>query len=493
MPPLRFVSVAVSPDQQTRRGVRARARLVLQFRIPAGHRPRLRRLRGPDDHGLFRNRAEEGREHHLLGVARRNGLDENHRGGLRRLHCAPHAQDRLHQLPRTLGAAVRDPPPGQPDGGGLGLSVARGFGPPDLRLAAGHHPVAEPQGGLHRRPRHAGARHAGRHVRRERFGGGRRGRPAVVLLDPSAARSADRREEDLETLRRGHETGARIVQTGRRGPCRAQRQRAGVGLVRRGSPHVDELRDRRPFRHPAQRLSGGGQRLVVQRRPLRSPAGRRGGRHEVREGVGETARTHRGVVQRTLPPARRLPGRLRGLRRRQHGHPPEHDRRLRAALQDARRADPAGGDPHGAAAPPHAEGPALALAPQPALQGFAGGYARRTRLRGQERVGMAVAAVVLRQRLLRHRRRRLSAAGRGDSRRIRGGHPDLRHRFDRRTVRRRSSVRAARSHFAGVERRGRAGHLRHDPRTQTGRDTRKVGKTHKKSESEDCEGSKKRW
>ena len=181
------------------------------------------------------------------------------------------------------------------------------------------------------------------------------------------------------------------------------------------------------------------------------------------------------------------------FRLRQHGHPPEHDRRLRAALQDARRADPAGGDPHGAAAPPHAEGPALALAPQPALQGFAGGYARRTRLCGQERVGMAVAAVVLRQRLLRHRRRRLSAAGRGDSRRIRGGHPDLRHRFDRRTVRRRSSVRAARSHFAGVERRGRAGHLRHDPRTQTGRDTRKVGKTHKKSESEDCEGCKKRW
>ncbi len=132
-----------------------------------------------------------------------------------------------------------------------------------------------------------------------------------------------------------------------------------------------------------------------------------------------------------LPPAQRLPSRLRGLRRRQHGHPPEHDRRLRAALQDARRADPAGGDPHSAAAPPHAEGPALALAPQPALQGFAGGYARRTRLRGQERVGMAVAAVVLRQRLLRHRRRRLSAAGRGDSRRIRGGHPDLRHRFDR--------------------------------------------------------------
>lgn len=65
--------------------------------------------------------------------------------------------------------------------------------------------------------------------------------------------------------------------------------------------------------------------------------------------------------------------------------------------------------------------------------------------------------------------------------------------FDRRTVRRRSSVRAARSHFAGVERRGRAGHLRHDPRTQTERDARKVGKTHKKSESEDCEGRKKRW
>jgi len=102
--------------------------------------------------GYFETELKKGESITLLGVARRNGLDENHRGGLRRLHCAPHAQDRLHQLPRTLGAAVRDPPPGQPDGGGLGLSVARGFGPPDLRLAAGHHPVAEPQGGLHRAP-----------------------------------------------------------------------------------------------------------------------------------------------------------------------------------------------------------------------------------------------------------------------------------------------------------------------------------------------------
>ena len=78
----------------------------------------------------------------------------------------------------------------------------------------------------------------------------------------------------------------------------------------------------------------------------------------------------------------------------------------------------------------------------------------------------------------------------GDSRRIRGGHPDLRHRFDRRTVRRRSSVRAARSHFAGVERRGRAGHLRHDPRTQTGRDARKVGNPQKKRNPKTAKAAK---
>ena len=66
--------------------------------------------------------------------------------------------------------------------------------------------------------------------------------------------------------------------------------------------------------------------------------------------------------------------------------------------------DATGGDPHGAPAPAHPQGAADAVAPQPALQGFAGGrIARRTRLRRQERLGMALAAALLHQGLLRHR------------------------------------------------------------------------------------------
>ena len=95
VPPLRLVPVALPPDQQTRHGIRSGPRLVLQLRIPAGPRPRLRGARGPDDHGLLRNGAEEGRKHHLLGLARRDGFDEDHRGGIRRLDRTPHAQDRL--------------------------------------------------------------------------------------------------------------------------------------------------------------------------------------------------------------------------------------------------------------------------------------------------------------------------------------------------------------------------------------------------------------
>ena len=148
------------------------------------------------------------------------------------------------------------------------------------------------------------------------------------------------------------------------------------------------------------------------------------------------------------------------------GSAPQHDRRLRTELQDARRDDATGGDPHGAPAPAHPEGTADAVAPKPALQGFAGGHARRTRLRRQKRLGMAVAAALLHQGLLRHRRRRIPAAGRGGAGKLRRGHPALRHRLDLRAVRRRPALRFARSHFAGVERRSRTGHPPHDPRAE---------------------------
>ena len=187
-----------------------------------------------------------------------------------------------------------------------------------------------------------------------------------------------------------------------------------------------------------------------------------------------------------------LSGRLHRLRRDFEGDPPEHDPRLRTPLQDDRRADPAGGDPHREPTPPDPQGAADALAPQPALQGFAGGYARRTRLRRQERLGMAVAAVVLRAGLLRCQRRFVPAAGRRDAGQLRGGHPDLRHRFDRRAVRRRSPVLTPRSHFAGVERGGRAGHLRHDPAPAAGREAPEGGESREKTGGEECEGRKKR-
>ena len=139
MPPLRVVPVAIPANQQARRGVRARTRLVLRIRIPAGSGARLRRLRRPAHDGLFRNGTQEGRKHHLLGFARRNGFGQDHRRGIRRIHRPAHAQDRLHQLPGAFGAAIRHPASRRPHRSGVGLSVARGFRAPDLRIAPGHH------------------------------------------------------------------------------------------------------------------------------------------------------------------------------------------------------------------------------------------------------------------------------------------------------------------------------------------------------------------
>ena len=194
---------------------------------------------------------------------------------------------------------------------------------------------------------------------------------------------------------------------------------------------MDERPDRRPPRHSAQRLSGRGERIVVQRRMLHARAGRQTRRQSLRQGLGVTPGTHAGVVRRTVPPAGRLSGRFRRDGRARQIDAPQHDRRLRAGLQDARRRAATGGDPHRAPAPAHPQGAADTLAPQPALQRFAGGrIARRTRFRGQERFGMALAAAILRQGMFRYRQGRIPAAGPGDTRQFRRGHPELRHRVD---------------------------------------------------------------
>ena len=115
------------------------------------------------------------------------------------------------------------------------------------------------------------------------------------------------------------------------------------------------------------------------------------------------------------------------------------------------------------------KGAADTLAPQPALQRFAGGrIARRTRFRGQERFGMAVAAAILRQGMFRYRQGRIPAAGPGDTRQFRRGYPELRHRVDLRALRCRPALCIARGYLAGVERRGRAQYPQHDPRAHAG-------------------------
>ena len=193
------------------------------------------------------------------------------------------------------------------------------------------------------------------------------------------------------------------------------------------------------------------------------------GRQSLRQGLGVAPGTHAGVVRRTVPPAGRLSGRFRRDGRARQIDAPQHDRRLRAELQDARRGAAAGGDPHRAPAPAHPQGAADTLAPQPALQRFAGGrIARRTRFRGQERFGMALAAAILRQGMFRYRQGRIPAAGPGDTRQFRRGHPELRHRVDLRALRCRPALCIARGYLAGVERRGRAQYPQHDPRAHAG-------------------------
>ena len=133
---------------------------------------------------------------------------------------------------------------------------------------------------------------------------------------------------------------------------------------------------------------------------------------------------------------------------------------------------------------------------QPALQRFAGGrIARRTRFRGQERFGMAVAAAILRQGMFRYRQGRIPAAGPGDTRQFRRGHPELRHRVDLRALRCRPALCIARGYLAGVERRGRAQYPQHDPRAHAGggpgKQNREGGEKHRQ-ENRGKDGRRKR-
>ena len=84
------------------------------------------------------------------------------------------------------------------------------------------------------------------------------------------------------------------------------------------------------------RLSGRGQRLVVQRRPLHARTGAQSGRQSLRQGVGGSSGAHRKRIPGAVRPARRLSGRLRGRDGARQEHPPEYDPRLQPALQ-ARR------------------------------------------------------------------------------------------------------------------------------------------------------------
>lgn len=192
------------------------------------------------------------------------------------------------------------------------------------------------------------------------------------FLDPPAARTRSGGQGDMGELRPGHERHTGELPAGNRRPRGAARQRADMGFIGRGAPDVDEFNDRRTPRNPAQRLSGRSERLVVQRRMLCARTGRqiRGQDGQgLRQGVGLASGSHTGVVHRTVPPAGGLFGRLRGRQRSRQIDAPQHDRRLRTELQDARRDDATGGDPHGAPAPAHPEGTADAVAPNPLYRG----------------------------------------------------------------------------------------------------------------------------
>ena len=205
---------------------------------------------------------------------------------------------------------------------------------------------------------------------------------------------------------------------------------------------MDEFLCGRAARHPAQRVSGRDQRPVVQCRQLCAVTGRRGGRQGVRRRMEGGSGADQGVVSgKILASGGGIPGRFRKRRRDQPLHPPQHGRRLRPELHDARRGAAHLRAAHRPPIPAHPEGAAFALAAESALQRLLRRRRPDALPRRDERYGVGMAAALLRQGPLCAHRRRLHTRSRAVPRRLRRGHPVPRHRFDLEDVRRRPALR----------------------------------------------------
>ena len=158
--------------------------------------------------------------------------------------------------------------------------------------------------------------------------------------------------------------------------------------------------------------------------------------------LAEEAGEDQGVVSgKILASGRGIPGRFRKRRRDQPLHPPQHGRRLRPELHDARRGAAHLRAAHRPPIPAYPEGAAFALAAESALQRLLRRRRPDALPRRDERYGVGMAAALLRQGPLCAHRRRLHTRSRAVPRRLRRGHPVPRHRFDLEDVRRRPALR----------------------------------------------------
>ena len=228
---------------------------------------RLRGSRRSDDHRLLRVEDQEGRERDILSLDRHDGLGADDRRRVRSLAGTPNPQDRLSELPATLGTSVRHTSSGRAHGGHSRLPVVRPHRTRHVHVAARHNADAGLQGGLHGCTRYDDSRHARRRLRRLGLGDSLGRRTAVVLLDVAESRKTYRPEGAVVALRRGHEVrlGGLSPRHGRRRGGHA-RQRPDMGCGRQPTPDVDGDYGRRTSRHAARRIRRRDRGVVVQRR-----------------------------------------------------------------------------------------------------------------------------------------------------------------------------------------------------------------------------------
>ncbi len=264
VPPLRGIPVALYADRPRRCRVRRRTRLVLRIRISGGAQTRLRGSRRSDDHRLLRVEDQEGRERDILSLDRHDGLGADDRRRVRSLAGTPNPQDRLSELPATLGTSVRHTSSGRAHGGHSRLPVVRPHRTRHVHVAARHNADAGLQGGLHGCTRYDDSRHARRRLRRLGLGDSLGRRTAVVLLDVAESRKTYRPEGAVVALRRGHEVrlGGLSPRHGRRRGGHA-RQRPDMGCGRQPTPDVDGDYGRRTSRHAARRIRRRDRGVVV--------------------------------------------------------------------------------------------------------------------------------------------------------------------------------------------------------------------------------------